>query len=93
VESLLAAFEALGLGRLPTGLGAYAAVQVWAEAAARSGTVDPSTVAETLHRGRFQSVLGPVAFDAKGDLAGAGWQWQIWNDGSFQPLNGGAENL
>ena len=93
VENVLAAFEALGLGRLPTGLGAYAAVQVWAEAAARAGTVDPPTIAEALHRGRFQSVLGPVAFDAKGDLAGADWQWQIWKDGSFQPLNGGAENL
>jgi branched-chain amino acid transport system substrate-binding protein len=86
-EEVLRAFRASGLMPNPTGLGAYAAVQVWAQAAARAGTVASEPVMESLHRGRFDTVLGRVGFDAKGDLAGGGaWQWQIWRDGSFGPL-------
>jgi branched-chain amino acid transport system substrate-binding protein len=84
--NVLAAFDAMGLGRLPSGLGAYAAVQIWAEAAERAGTVDPAKVTQALHRGRFASVLGRVAFDTKGDVEGAVWQWQIWHNGSYAPL-------
>jgi hypothetical protein len=44
-------------------------------------------VARMLHRGRFDSVLGRVAFDAKGDLEGATWQWQMWRDGNYGPAS------
>jgi hypothetical protein len=40
-----------------------------------------------LRRGRFETVLGPIAFDGKGDLEGASWQWQRWSDGSYRPLS------
>ena len=39
-----------------------------------------------LRRGRFDTVLGRVAFDEKGDLKGASWQWQQWTDGTYVPL-------
>ena len=45
-----------------------------------------SAVTETLHRGRFETVLGRVAFDAKGDLKDAGWRWQVWTNGDYEPL-------
>jgi branched-chain amino acid transport system substrate-binding protein len=86
-QNVLAAFRALGLGELPSGLGAYAAVQIWAEAAKRAGTLNPAAVVERIHRGRFRTVLGPVAFDGKGDLVGAGWQWYQWRGGGYWPLN------
>ena len=86
-QNALAAFRAVGMGEMPAGLGAYAAVQIWAEAARRAGTLDPATLAETIRDGRFKTVLGPVAFDAKGDLVGAGWQWYQWRDGGYWPLN------
>lgn len=85
-RSVLEQFRAMGLGSLPTGLGPYAAVQIWAEAAERAGTADPAEVVEAIHRGRFDTVLGRVAFDARGDLEGAAWQWQVWRDGTFLPL-------
>ena len=69
-----------------SGLGWYAAVQVWARAVERAGTADLPAVARTLHRGRFDTVLGRVAFDQKGDLEGASWQWQQWADGTYLPL-------
>jgi branched-chain amino acid transport system substrate-binding protein len=83
---VLAAFRAYGLGPLPTGIGAYAAVEVWARAAERAGTVEPGAVIRALHKGRFATVLGNLSFDEKGDLEGADWQWQVWRRGSFGPL-------
>ena len=84
--SVLAALHTLGVTTQSTVLGYYAAIQVWAEAAARAGTPDPATVATTLHRGRFVSVLGRIGFDEKGDVIGATWQWQVWHDGRYAPL-------
>ena len=69
------------------GLGAYAAVEVWAEAVARAGTVDAKPVIHVLDRGSFDTVRGRLAFDAKGDLAGDGWTWFVWHDGRSQPLD------
>jgi len=80
-------FEERGLGRRASGLGAYAAVQVWAQAVARAGSTNPAAVARMLRRGRFESVVGQVAFDEKGDLEGAGWQWYVWRNHNFVPLD------
>jgi branched-chain amino acid transport system substrate-binding protein len=76
-----------GRGPGPGGVAAYAAVEVWAQAVERAGTAAASLVAEELRRGRFDTVLGRVAFDDKGDLRGAGWQMQIWSDGDYRPLD------
>jgi branched-chain amino acid transport system substrate-binding protein len=75
------------LGPGTHGIGAYAAVEVWAQAVERAGTADLVAVADELRRGRFHTVLGRVAFDDKGDLRGAGWQMQIWSDGDYGPLD------
>lgn len=83
---VLAAFRALGLGDLPSGLAAYAAVEVWATAATRAGTVAPKEVTRVMQHGRFATAIGRVEFDAKGDLMDADWQWQIWRDGGHAPL-------
>ncbi len=82
---LLARFRALGQGARTNGLGWYAAVQVWAQAVERARTPELPAVVRMLHRGRFDTVLGRVAFDQKGDLEGAAWQWQLWIEGSYAP--------
>jgi hypothetical protein len=28
-----------------------------------------------------------VAFDRKGDLIGAAWQWKVWTNGDYIPFN------
>lgn len=76
-----------GLGPGAGGIGAYAAVDVWAQAVERAGAADLDAVADELRRGRFHTVLGPVAFDEKGDLRGAGWEMQIWSDGDYTRLD------
>jgi branched-chain amino acid transport system substrate-binding protein len=85
---VLAGFRARGLSPHAGGLSSYAAVQVWAQAVERAGTVELRAVAKMLRRGRFDTVLGPVAFDSKGDLEDGAWQWQVWTDGSYRPMRG-----
>lgn len=68
------------------GIAPYAAVQVWAQAVERAGTTGLAQVAGTLRRGKFDTALGQVAFDAKGDLEGAGWQWKMWTKGNIMAL-------
>lgn len=83
---LLERFERRGLATRLGGLNTYAAVQVWAQAVERAGTLELSAVAAALRRGRFDTVLGPVAFDDKGDLEDAAWQWKVWTEGNYVPL-------
>jgi len=68
------------------GLGAYAAVEVWAEAVSRAGGLDLKRVVYVLERGRFNAVTGRVAFDDKGDLVDAVWSWRVWRRGKAVPL-------
>ena len=67
----------------------YAAVEAWADAAARAGTTAPLRVAETLRGGGpWPTVLGPIVFDARGDVAQPGYAVHVWRDGALVPLPG-----
>jgi branched-chain amino acid transport system substrate-binding protein len=46
----------------------YAAMQVWSQAAAKAKTTDAKKVMETIKAGTWDTVLGPMQFDAKGDI-------------------------
>jgi branched-chain amino acid transport system substrate-binding protein len=49
----------------------YAAVQIIKQAAEAAKSVDPKKVAEVMHSGKvFNTVLGDISFDAKGDVTG-----------------------
>jgi branched-chain amino acid transport system substrate-binding protein len=70
----------------PTGyvLYSYATIQVWAEAATKAGSTDPAKVAAELKSGGpWPSVLGPVTFDAKGDVVNAAYAIYKWHDGNY----------
>jgi branched-chain amino acid transport system substrate-binding protein len=85
--ALRTALRVRGRGPGAGGIGAYAAVEVWAQAVERAGTPDLALVADELRRGRFHTVLGRVAFDDNGDLRGAGWEMQVWSHGDYGPLD------
>jgi branched-chain amino acid transport system substrate-binding protein len=49
----------------------YAAVQIIKQAAEAAKSVEPKKVAEVMHSGKvFNTVLGDISFDAKGDVTG-----------------------
>jgi branched-chain amino acid transport system substrate-binding protein len=67
---------------------AYAAVQVWAQAAEAAGSLDFDAVTLAMHSRQYDTVLGRIGFDAKGDVTGfEPWQWYVWQaDGTYLPL-------
>jgi branched-chain amino acid transport system substrate-binding protein len=85
--ALIERFQGRGLGTRMGGLEAYATMQVWAQAVERAGTFESAAVERMLRRGRFETVLGRVTFDHKGDLEGAVWQWKAWTGGDYVPLD------
>jgi branched-chain amino acid transport system substrate-binding protein len=66
----------------------YAAIQVWADAAKKAKTTDPKKVAAELKSGGpWQSVLGPINFDKKGDITGGAYAFYIWGpDGNYKQM-------
>jgi len=65
----------------------YAAVQVWAEAVAKAGTIKARTVATTLKSaGPWPTALGDLSFNAKGDPTGVSYAWYVWHAGSYKPM-------
>lgn len=66
----------------------YAAIQVWARAAAKAQTTDPKKVAEVVRAGKWDTVLGPLAFDAKGDITVIDYVFYVWKkDGTYTELD------
>lgn len=64
----------------------YAAVQIWAEAAEKAGTTDPKKVADVLRAGKWDSVLGPISYDKKGDVTVSDYVFYIWHNGSYAEM-------
>ncbi|MFM8747672.1 MAG: branched-chain amino acid ABC transporter substrate-binding protein [Aestuariivirga sp.] len=63
---------------------AYAAVQALAAAADATGSSDGARLAEWLRGGtRFDTIVGPVSFDARGDLTNPAIAWLKWVDGRY----------
>jgi branched-chain amino acid transport system substrate-binding protein len=64
----------------------YAAVQAWAQAVGKAGSLDTQAVIASLHGGRFDTVLGPISFDRKGDVTVQSWIWYVWRGGDYVPM-------
>ncbi|EFI52038.1 branched-chain amino acid ABC transporter substrate-binding protein [Afipia sp. 1NLS2] len=58
----------------------YAAFQVWSQAAAKANTTDPQKVATAIKAGEWNTVIGPLSFDAKGDIKQTGYVVYKWDD-------------
>lgn len=65
----------------------YAAVEVWAQAVEAAKSTDVAKVAAEIHSGRtFKTVVGPLSYDAKGDIttpAYVVYQWKKNADGKI----------
>jgi branched-chain amino acid transport system substrate-binding protein len=49
---------------------AYGAVQAWAQAVEQAGSLKPKAVIKALRQGSFDTVIGKIGFDEKGDVTG-----------------------
>ncbi len=67
---------------------AYAAVQAYAAAAAATSGTDSHAIADWLRGGsKVSTVVGPVSFDAKGDLQSPRIAWFRWIDGRYAEVD------
>jgi branched-chain amino acid transport system substrate-binding protein len=61
----------------------YATIQVFAEAVANLKTITAPMLVAALRSGNFDTVLGPLGFDTKGDVKAPGYVFYEWRDGTY----------
>jgi branched-chain amino acid transport system substrate-binding protein len=65
----------------------YGVVQAIADGVKKAGSDDPKAVAKALKAGeKIDTVLGPVALDAKGDLKDPSFDLNRWSDGKYAAI-------
>lgn len=82
-KAVVEEFRAAGFEPEGYTLATYAAIQIWAAAATEAGTTDSEKVAATLRSHDWDSVIGKLGFDAKGDLTAATYVWYVFKDGKY----------
>jgi branched-chain amino acid transport system substrate-binding protein len=83
-KSVVKALEADGKSAEGYALYTYAAIQTWAKAVEKAGTTDFEPVVGALASGSFDTVIGNVSFDAKGDVKLPGFVVYEWSDGTYE---------
>jgi len=63
----------------------FAAVQTWAEAVRRAASGEPTAVIGALRSGTFDTAIGRVAFDDKGDRRDIRYSILTWKNGTVAP--------
>ena len=82
-QEAVAAFKAKGFDPQGYTLYSYAAVQIIKQAAEKAKSLDPKKVAEAMHSGMtFNTVIGPIAYDKKGDRTTVDYVWYVWKKGA-----------
>jgi branched-chain amino acid transport system substrate-binding protein len=80
-------FRASGFEPVGYTLYAYAAVQAWSQAAEKAGFLELPAMIAALRQHQFDTVLGSIDFDDKGDLAVQNPVLYVWHaDGTYVPL-------
>lgn len=77
------ALEAAGKTAEGYSLYTYAAIQAFADAAKAAGSTDYEALIGALNKGEFETVLGKLSFDDKGDVTLPGYVWYEWKDGNY----------
>ena len=82
-QSVVAEFRKEGFEPEGYTLSTYAAIQLWAEAVAKAGTTEAKKVAETIHSGCWETIIGKLCYDPKGDLTSSTYVWYVFKDGKY----------
>ncbi|MCW8836946.1 MAG: branched-chain amino acid ABC transporter substrate-binding protein [Rhodospirillales bacterium] len=61
----------------------YGAIQAWAQAVTKAGGTDTAKVIASLKSGQFDTVLGSIGFDGKGDVSAPGYVFYEWKKGAY----------
>jgi len=61
----------------------YGAIQAWAQAVTKAKSTGWKAVAAELRKGKYNTVLGPLGFNKKGDVTAPGYVFYVWKDGKY----------
>ena len=61
----------------------YAAIHVFAPAAEAAGSTEIDALIAQLRNRTFDTVLGDISFDEKGDVTAPGYVFYEWKNGSY----------
>jgi branched-chain amino acid transport system substrate-binding protein len=61
----------------------YATVQVYVQAVAKAGSTDLEKVMKVIRSNTFDTVIGKLAFNDKGDITTPAYVWFEWKDGKY----------
>jgi branched-chain amino acid transport system substrate-binding protein len=87
-KAIVEAFKAKNIDPEGYTLYSYAAVQVWSQAAKKVGTTDPAKVMAAIKAGAWDTVIGTLEFDAKGDIKQLDYVVYKWDDkGNYTEIN------
>ena len=64
----------------------YGAIQAWVQAVTKAGKADAADVIGALRGNQFETVLGKIGFDAKGDVTAPGYVFYKWSKGTYDYL-------
>jgi branched-chain amino acid transport system substrate-binding protein len=78
-QDVVAEFKAKGYDPEGYTLYSYAGMQIIKQAIEKANSTDPHKVADVMHSGMtFKTVLGDIAYDAKGDRTTMDYVWYVW---------------
>ena len=83
---LVKKFKAAGIEPEGYVLYSYAALQVFEQAATQAGSLDRKKVLKAMKKGKFNTVLGTLSFDKKGDVSLPGYVFYEWSKGNYKQL-------
>ncbi len=61
----------------------YAAIQVWAAAAAKTNSLDVKKLSPAIRGQKFNTVIGDLQYDNKGDVSNSKYVFYIWDNGEY----------
>jgi len=82
-KEVVAKFKAAGYEPEGYTLYTYAAIQVFAQAAAKAKSTKLDALTKALHANKFSTVLGTTEFDKKGDVKSPAYKVYEWKDGKY----------
>ena len=84
--AIVASFKGRGIDPEGFTLYGYAALQALVGAAAKSHSTNPKILDATLKSEQFDTLLGRVGFDRKGDITAPGYVLYVWRNGTFDQV-------
>ncbi|MBI3700061.1 MAG: branched-chain amino acid ABC transporter substrate-binding protein [Afipia sp.] len=78
-KAIVEKFKAKGIDPEGYTLYTYAAFQIWSQAAAKANSTDTKKVMDIIKAGEWETVLGKLSFDAKGDIKALDYVVYKWD--------------